>query len=212
VGDKGKHASMKVRSHAYRVVGSERELKELNNTISYVLLPRNLSEHTNQESAIYKRYVQVLEQIQELRKMPKVVKMSKLNRYRDVNKFILFKKGEGDERVTVENYNYELSYRILDFFHDKYPSEQFNQEGPYIITTAQNLLNGGEDYSFLYVSLSSFNNSAVRETIESYKARLVAKGNSDIQTLEAWRYALLSALTNFNADIHIVRSAVAGEL
>jgi hypothetical protein len=73
-------------------------------------------------------------------------------------------------------------------------------------------MNGTKDFSFLYINLSRFNNSAIREAIESYKERLVDKGNSDIERLEGWRYALLATLTNFNDDIHIVRAAMAGEL
>ena len=213
IGDKEEQKDIKVRSHVYTVINKEDDLKKLDYTLSYVLFPKNLSGHSNKITASYKRYVEVLEQIQELRKIDKGnVMVTKSSRFpRTDNHFVLFKKGEEKSRVTVENYNYELSYKVLDFFQEKYPNVRFDDEGPYIITTASNVMNGAENFSFLYINLSNFNNSAIREAIESYKKRLVDKGNSDIEKLEGWRYSLLATLTNFNDDIHLVRSAMAGD-
>lgn len=213
IGDKEEHKAIDVRSHVYTVIHAKDDLEKLEYTLSYVILPRNLSGHSNKVTAVYQRYAQVLEQIQELRKISKSNVVQKSAPFpRTDNHFVLFKKGEDESKVTIDNYNYELSYKVLDFFQAKYPDVRLDKEGPYIITTARNVMNGVEDFSFLYMNLSSFNNSAVKEAIESYKKRLVDKGNSDIERLEGWKYSLLSALTNFNADIHIVRSAVAGEL
>ena len=213
VGDKDEQKAIKVRSHVYTVIDKEDDLKKLAYTLSYVVFPRNISGHSNKGTAIYKRYVHVLEQIQELRKINKSNVVAKSSAFpRTDNHFVLFKKGEDESRVTIENYNYALSYKVLDFFKEKYPDVHFDDEGPYIITTASNVMNGAENFSFLYMNLSNFNNSAIREAIESYKKRLVNKGNTDIERLEGWRYALLAALTNFNDDIHIVRSAMAGDL
>jgi hypothetical protein len=212
IGDKDEHKELKVRSHVYTVIHKEDDLKKLEYTLSYVLFPRNISGHSSKGTAIYKRYIEVLEQIQELRKINKSNIVAKSSPFpRTDNHFVLFKKIEEESRVTVENYNYELSYKVLDFFKEKYPDVRFDDEGPYIITTVRNVMNGAEDFSFLYMNLSNFNNSAIREAIESYKKRLVKKGNRDIEMLEGWRYSLLSTLTNFNDDIHIVRSAMAGD-
>jgi len=203
---------LNIRSHVYTIVDKEEDLKKLAYTLSYVILPRNLAGHSGRDTAVYKRYVQVLEQIQELRKINKSNVVRKASPFpRTDNHFVLFKKGEDESRVTVENYNYELSYKVLDFFQEQYPDVRFDQEGPYIITTASNVMNGTKDFSFLYINLSRFNNSAIREAIASYKQRLVDKGNTDIEKLEGWRYALLATLTSFNDDIHIVRSAMAGD-
>ncbi len=213
IGDKEEQKDINVRSHVYTVINKEDDLKKLAYTLSYVLFPKNLSGHSNKITASYKRYVEVLEQIQELRKIDKgnVMVQKSLRFPRTDNHFVLFKNGEDESRVTVENYNYELSYKVLDFFQEKYPNVRFDDDGPYIITTASNVMNGAKDFSFLYINLSNFNNSAIREAIESYKKRLVDKGNSDIEKLEGWRYSLLAALTNFNDDIHLVRSAMAGD-
>jgi len=213
VGNTHEHKELKIRSHVYTIVDKEDDLKKLAYTLSYVIFPRNLSGHSSGDTAIYKRYVHVLDQIQELRRINKSNVVRKASSFpRTDNHFVLFKKGEDESRVTVENYNYDLSYKVLDFFQEKYPNIRFDDEGPYIITTARNVMNGVEDFSFLYMNLSNFNNSAIREAIESYKKRLVNKSNSDIERLEGWRYALLSVLTNFNDDIYIVRSAMAGDL
>ena len=213
VGDKEEHKDINVRSHVYTVIDVEEDLKKLEHTLSYVVFPKNLSGHSDTSSEVYKRYVQVLEQIQELRKIDKSNVARKSAPFpRTDNHFVLFKKNQEVSSVTIENYNYELSYKVLEFFQAKCTDVHLDEEGPYIITTARNVMNGAENFSFLYMNLSSFNNSAVKEAIESYKNRLVNKGNSDIERLEGWKYSLLSALTNLNADIHIVRSAVAGEL
>jgi len=212
IGEKENQKDINVRSHVYTVIDKEEDLKKLAYTLSYVILPRNLAGHSGRDTAVYKRYVQVLDQIQELRKINKRNVRKKASQFpRTDNHFVLFKKGEDESRVTVENYNYDLSYKVLDFFQEKYPDIRFDGEGPYIITTARNVMNGVEDFSFLYMNLSRFNNSAIREAIESYKERLVNKGNSDIERLEGWRYSLLAVLTNFNDDIHIVRAAMAGD-
>ena len=214
VGDKEEQKAINVRSHVYTIINKEKDLKRLEHTLSYVILPRNLSGHSSKITATYKRYLHVIEQIQELRKIHKndVMVQKSLPFPRTDNHFVLFKKGEDDSRVTLDNYNYELSFKVLDFFRENYPNVHLDKDGPYIITTARNVMNGVENFSFLYINLSTFNNSAVKEAIESYKKRLVDRGNSDIEKLEGWRYSLLSALSNFNADIHIVRSAMAGEL
>ena len=212
VGDKDEQKDLKVRSHVYTVIDKEDDLKKLAYTLSYVVFPRNISGHSSKGTDIYKRYVQVLEQVQELRKINKSNVVAKSSAFpRTDNHFVLFKKGEDKSKVTIENYNYALSYKVLDFFQEKYPDVSFDDEGPYIITTARNVMNGAENFSFLYMNLSKFNNSAIREAIESYKKRLVQKGNTDIERLEGWRYSLLAVLTNFNDDIHIVRSAMAGD-
>ena len=206
----GSDGSMSVRSHSYNVINSSDALLALENTTTYVLLPRNLSGHSNQNTVIYKRYLQVLELIQELKKVNKSIPRNSISRKHE-NEFILFTTGEVDKKVTVENYNYELSHEVLDFFQEKYPSKLFRKDGPYFITTAKNVLTSSDDFSFLYVNLSKFNNSSVKEVIESYKQRLLDKGDSDIGLLESWRYTLLSALTTLNNDIHIFQTAVAGE-
>ncbi len=207
----GSDISINVRSHSYNVVHTIDELKALENTLTYVLLPRNLSGHSNQNTAIYKRYVQVLELIQELKKVDTTLDANSSERLKE-NAFILFQNQEMVGNVTVENYNYALAHKVLDFFNDKYPPATFAQDGPYLITTAKNVLKKSEAFSFLYVNMSTFNNSSVKEVLESYKQRLIDRGNSDVGILESWRLILLSALTNFNADIHIFQTAVAGEL
>ena len=203
-----------IRRHTYGIVHSTEELDALEDTITYVLFPRNLSGYSTHESPIYKRYLQVLELIQELRQVDIYVSKPKAMMHKMENQFILFGTSDNNNshRVTVENYNYALSHRVLDFFQEKYPDVAFSDEGPYLITTAKNVLTQRKDFSFLYVNLSSFNNSSVKEVIESYKKRLIDKGNSEVNILEGWRLTLLSALTTLNADIHIVQTAMAGEL
>lgn len=212
VGDESADDAMMIRRHTYGVVSSQEELETLENTMTFVLLPRNLSGQTNPNRAIYKRYVRVLELIQELRQVDTRVNRPKSAMRKHENQFILFGTQKNSSKITVENYDYALSHKVLDFFQEKYPDVAFSKEGPYLITTAKNVLKEQKDFSFLYVNLSSFNNSSVKEVIESYKQRLITEGNSDVKILEAWKYTLLSALTNLNADIHIVQMAMAGDL
>ena len=212
VGDSSSKDLMTIRRHTYSVVNSIEDLEKLENTITYVLLPRNISGQTNPDRAMYKRYVQVLELIQELQQVDKSInKVSPMTAQQE-NQFILFRDRGQRAKVSVEKYEYALSHKVLDFFQEKYPDMAFSQEGPYLITTARNVLMQPKDFSFLYVNLSSFDNSSVKEVIESYKQRLINKGGSDVTLLEGWRFNLLSALTNLNADIQIVQTAMAGEL
>ena len=212
VGDSSSKDLMTIRRHTYSVVNSIEDLEKLENTITYVLLPRNISGQTNPDRAMYKRYVQVLELIQELQQVDKSInKVSPMTAQQE-NQFILFRDRDQSAKVSVENYDYALSHKVLDFFQEKYPDMAFSQEGPYLITTARNVLMQPKDFSCLYVNLCSFANSSVKEVIESYKQRLINKGGSDVTLLEGWRFNLLSALTNLNADIQIVQTAMAGEL
>jgi len=137
------------------------------------------------------------------------------------NQFILMrKKLNKKENITVESYNYELATQIIDFlrtkltasFFEKNGSLFFNEEGPFFITLTERNLNKKDGFGFLYLDLSTFNESAITQVIESYKKRLVKKGDKNIDTLEEWHYQLLSAITNFNDNFHFFNVAYAGDL
>ena len=200
-----------VYSHSYRVLNNLNEVKQLKNTITYVLLPDNISAQTNKEGKKYKRYTQLLELIQELRKTDLSVPTDSIAAKSD-NQFVLFSTQDREKTVDVKNYNYELAQKVLDLFKQKYSYSLFSKEGPYLVTVTKNIWNEKEDFTFLYVNMSSFNNSALKEVLESYKDRLITKGNDEIGMFERLHSTLLSFITNLNDDIHIFQSAFAGEL
>jgi len=184
-------------------------LKNLSKTVTYVLLPRNLKEQ-NKETKKYKRYAKVLELIQEFKKVTSANYSTETKKYE--NNFILPKiKSKNENKVTVETYNYELSNKILDFFKEKITPLFFDKDGPFFITITKNVFNQEKISSFIYLDLSTFNESAINQVINSYKHRLVNKGNDDIGTLEEWHYNILSAITNFNDNLHLFQVTVAGE-
>lgn len=177
--------------------------------MTYILFPRNLIGQ-NKETKKYKRYLKVLELIQEFKKVNNTNSSTKAKEYE--NKFILPKiKSLNEEKVTVETYNYELSNEILDFFKEKVTPLFFDKDGPFFITVTKNVFNQEKISSFIYLDLSTFNESAINQVINSYKHRLVDKGNDDIGTLEKWHYNILSAITKFNDNLHLFQVAVAGE-
>ena len=200
-----------VYTHSYRVVNTLKEVKLLKNTITYVLLPDNISAHKNKESKKYKRYTQLLELVQELRKTNLGTPPDSVAAKSD-NQFVLFSKESKDETVDVKNYNYELAQKVLDFFKQNYSYSLFSKEGPYLVTVTKDVWTNKEHFTFLYVNMSSFNNSALKEVLESYKDRLITKGNDEIGMFEKLHSTLLSFITNLNDDIHIFQSAFAGEL
>jgi len=204
-------AQSNVYSHSYRVLNNLKEVKQLKNTITYVLLPDNISAQTNQESKKYKRYTQLLELIQELRKTDLSVATDSIAARSD-NQFVLFSKDNKEKTVDVKNYNYELAHKVLDFFKQNYSYSLFAKEGPYLVTVTKDVWTNKESFTFLYVNMSSFNNSALKEVLESYKERLISKGNDEISMFEKLHATLLSFITNLNDDIHIFQSAFAGEL
>jgi len=200
-----------VYSHSYRVLNSLTEVQRLKNTITYVILPDNISAQRNGTSKKYKRYSQLLELIQELRKTDLSVPTDSIEAKSD-NQFVLFSKDEKEKNVDVKNYNYELAHKVLDFFKKNYSYSLFSKEGPYLVTVTKDVWTDKNDFTFLYVNMSSFNNSALKEVLESYKERLITKGNDEVSMFEKLHATLLSFITNLNDDIHIFQSAFAGEL
>ena len=203
--------STNVYTHSRRVLNTLDEVKALRNTVTYVILPNNISQNTNLNGKKYKRYVQLLELIQELRETDLSTTVDSVSARID-NQFVLFSKDEKSKNVTVKNYNYALAHKVLDFFKENYSYSLFSKEGPYLVTITKDVWTDKENFTFLYVNMSSFNNSAVKEVLESYKERLVLKGNDEIGMFERLHMSLLSFITNLNDDIHIFQSAVAGEL
>jgi len=159
--------SIEVSLHSYNILHSLEEVKKLKNTTTYVLFPKNISLHSNQESKIYKRYLGILKLIQEMQKVDITLDSNAKIRKKQ-NEFILFQKEDSTKHVTIDNYNYEISQQILNFFEEKHTNTLFNQDGPYFITTAENIWNKDTDFSFLYVNLSKYNDSSIKEVLESY--------------------------------------------
>lgn len=62
-----KEVTTGIKSHSYQTINSIDELKNLKNTVTYVLFPRNLVGQ-NKKTKKYKRYAKILELIQELKK------------------------------------------------------------------------------------------------------------------------------------------------
>jgi hypothetical protein len=207
------HNGNLIMSHAYTVVDSEDELKALFDTLTYVIIPYDLSgQELGQNSQKYKRYKRVLELIQEHQKVDNNISKESFAQ-KGKNKFVILSKEKGEKKVTIESYSYKLANTVLDFFRAKYAEGVFNSEGPFLITTTQNILyDNRNEYAFLYLNLSTFNDSAIEQVLESYKSRLVSDTLDEVGLLEKLHYSLLSFATNFNADMHIIQSAVAGEL
>ena len=205
----GSKNSLEVESHSYKVIVSKDELLELPPIKTYVLLPRNLSKVDDNTTALYKRYTRLLSLIQQIHKVEETGDQEIDNQeLAHENVFLLFAKTKS-EKVTVKNYNYAISNKILKFFRKNYSASIFREEGPFLITTTKNVKDGVEDFTFLYVNLSKFNKSAIDEIVGAYKERLITKGDDEISTLEKWHSRLLSFVTNFGNDIHIFQTAVA---
>ncbi|CAA6812240.1 MAG: Unknown protein [uncultured Sulfurovum sp.] len=205
----GDSQNVTIEDHSYRVVGSEAELKTLLGVNTYVVLPHNFSSETDTKSDAYLRYERVLTLIQRLDKV-EVERNGEVSAfYDDENIFVLFSSLK-DEPITLKNYDYALSNKVLKFFKKAYGNSLFREDGPYLITSIKNIWNEEEDFSFMYVNLSNFNKSAVDEIIGAYKERLINRGIDEVTTFEKWHAGLLSFITNFGTDIKIFQTAVAG--
>lgn len=202
-----------IRSHAYTTVHSVDELKQLKDILTYVIIPYDLStQELGKDSKKYKRYKKILELIQEHQRVENNISKDDTSQ-KEKNKFIVLSKNSDGKKVDIESYNYQLANIVLDFFRKKYISRVFNSEGPFLITTTKNILfDESEQFEFLYLNLSNFNDSAIDQVLESYKARLVSDSMDRVGLLERLHYSLLSFATNFNADMYIIQSAMAGEL
>ncbi|MCH9739827.1 MAG: hypothetical protein K0U38_03160 [Epsilonproteobacteria bacterium] len=204
--------------HTYTIIKHPDELEKLKDVMTYVLLPHDISGQVlGQGTAKSKRYIRVLELIQELPKIESTVLLDEnITLPTTMNKFIVLgKESAGEGKITIENYNYQAANSVLDFFKQKVKEEMqtllFHGEGPFLITTTENVLLNGKDFTFLYVDLSKFNNSAIKQAVENYKKRLLLQGTADVRILEELSYRLLSFATNLNSDIHILHAAFAGE-
>ena len=199
-----------VKYHSYKTISLVGEFTDLNNTTTtFILFPKNLKKQ-NRNTKKYKRYAQVLELIQELKRVKDNNSSDISKKYE--NRFVLpNQKLNNEEKITVETYNYDLANKIIDFFRSKIAPSFFDKERPFFITITENIFNKKGGASFLYLDLSTFNDSAITQVIESYKNRLVKKGDSDIDILEEWNYHILSAITNFSDKFHLLNFAYAGD-
>ena len=198
-----------IKYHGYIIVHSKKQLKSLKNTMTYVIFPKNLKQE-NRNTKRYKRYSKVLNLIQEMDNLG-INKTSNSTIKKYTNQFILTQEKQiNAKKVKVETYNYKLANKIIDLFKDKITPSFFDKEGPIFITVTENIFDK-KNFSFLYLDLSTFNNSAITQVIDSYKNRLVKKGDSDIDTLEGWNYHILSAITNFSDKFHLLNFAYAGD-
>ena len=205
--------NIKLKLHSFTLINSIESLNKLKNTRTYVLFPRNLIGYGKNDENL-KRYINVLKIIQALKEV------SLSNNHEDdlvpenkiyENKFILFGDKGVNKKLQIEQYNYEISNKVLDILKEKIDSTFFDKDGPFLITTNQNILDKEKGFELLYIDLSGFNNSALEEVINSYKNKLLEDGMSDVQTLEKFRLKLLSVMTNFNHRIHIFSELLAGE-
>jgi uncharacterized protein (DUF2344 family) len=198
-----------IESHLHVIVSTKSELEKIKNVSTYVLFPNNLLSQIHKNTKIYKRYTIVLELIQQL----ELGYINESENYKYSNQFIIMKNKIDDEKkVTVETYNYKLAKKIINLIKKRFKDTPFNGEGPFLITTTDNVFSNEKKFTFLYVNLSSFNNSAIKEVLDSYKERLIDDGNVEFGFLERMKYQVLSVVTNANSEIHIFQKAVAGEL
>jgi hypothetical protein len=211
-GDENQNHST-ITSHAYTTVHSVDELKQLRDTLTYVIIPYDLStQELGRDSKKYKRYKKVLELIQEHQRVENNISKDDSSQ-KEKNKFVILSKNSDGKKVDIESYNYKLANMVLDFFRKSHSTNIFNNEGPFLITTTKNILfDKNKKFEFLYLNMSNFNDSAINQVLESYKARLVSDSMDEVGLLERLHYSLLSFATNFNADMYIIQSAMAGEL
>ncbi|CAA6824432.1 MAG: Unknown protein [uncultured Sulfurovum sp.] len=199
-----------VKKHNYSFIDSLDKIQDYNGLLTFVIFPRNILEQSK-KSKKYQRYKKVLELIQELT----ISKNDGFSFVTDTNQFLLMKKPlYNKNKITVETYNYALAKELLADItkRDEFKSPIFKKVGPFLITTTKSFFNTDNNPNFLCVNLSSFNEKAIQQVLESYKERLEKHGNNDIGILERLHYTMLSTLTNFNDDISIFKAAVAGEL
>jgi len=204
----GTEGNVQIHSHSYKVINHKDELYLLPKISTYVILPKKLS---SSSSKVYQRYTRVLELIQQVREVdPKVFNdHNRTGALDNENLFVLFSHDQ-NQTVTLENYDYKLADSVLRFFRTKYNDSLFRKDGPYLITVVQNVWNHDRDFSFLYVNLSQFNRSAIDEIVGTYKERLITQGIDGVGSFEQFHSKLLTFVTNFNEDIQIFQTVVAG--
>lgn len=207
----GTNRNVQIEDDSYRVIYSEDELKKLSEITTYVIFPKSLASESRMDEQIHKRYKRVLKLIQRLDKVEVENDGYVSSFYENENIFVLFSQEKG-KVVSIENYNYDLSKKVLKFFRKAYTYSLFREEGPYLITTVKNVWKEKEDFSFIYVNLSGFDNSAIDEMIGAYRERLFNHGINDITILEKIHTNLLSIVTNFSSGINIFQGVVSGWL
>ena len=202
-----KSFTAKTSSHKYQSIESLNDINTLNGIITYVLFTKNFTGQ-NQNTKKYRRYTKLLKLIQELREV-KVGNSTAISNYSDFNKFILMKdKLDNNKKINVETYNYKLSNKILEIFEKIVTPSFFEKEGPFLITVTKNILKE-KKFGFLYVDLSTFDNRALKQALNSYKKRLKEKGDGEVDFLEKMHYRLLSIMTNFSYEFQLL---LAGEV
>ena len=204
---KSQQQSTKIKSNEYLSLNSIEELKNLKGIRTYVLFPKKIYSGTS-NTETYKRYSIVLEYIQEeLNKITvQDANEDSINNQHNIktqkNRFVLFYEKKYDKKLILDNYNYKVSHKVLDIFKDKIKSDIFDNDGPFLITMNENMFDNEKGFEFIYIDLSDFNDSAIKEVINSYRVKLKENGLSDVPTLERFRLICLSLITTFSANIY----------
>jgi len=221
-----------IKSHGYTFISTISDIEELRNMNTYVFLPDNISSQNNRKSKKYKRYEKVLELIQEAPKYD--INITSLGtKAKEINRFILMNKKSNEKKITVESYNYDLANDIVNHIQNEaecFLERRWEREGkwwfermllshkllggdgPYLLTTTQNIFRIRNRREFLFIDLSTFNDSAIKEIIRTYKQHLIDDGNVGFSDFQKFRHKVLSLITNLNSNIKTMHKVVAGEL
>lgn len=159
-----------VKTHAYTTLARKDELTDLNSTlrnmVTYVLFPNDRPEGGTKE-----RYKKVLNKLHGLNDRMDLNGTYNTKRLEKTNRFIITVR-DHTEKVTLENYNYKLSREILEYFKARYGYSLFKSDGPYFITTRDEIFDDSVKLNIFYLNLDKFDESTIAETMAIYKNRL----------------------------------------
>jgi len=191
-----------VEIHRYMTLENQKELNTLKHMVTYILFsrePKNIK--------VKARYKKVLDLIATREGRTHITNEDNDKKISKMNRFIIPVTNH-NKGINLENYNYKLSEKILDYLGERYGYKLFESEGPYFITTRDRLFQDEKDLNILYLNLDKFDQSAIIETIKIYKDRLEDIDKLKFTFLDDLKFKILAFIVPANENINNISKLI----
>jgi hypothetical protein len=180
---------------------------------------------TDIHSGIYKKYEKILEIVQEKAYWKEYKKPISLDNgesseidTKEMNLYLLpSKEGHSKRIVSVSDYNYDFSIRLLsDYINNrisKNTNGKFLTEGPYLLSLPDTIQNNSQQY-MLFSDLTGVNEELYREIFHSYENVLKTGSNAakdPFGAIENLRIKVGHNLVKFNSVFKVIGEVYADE-
>jgi hypothetical protein len=184
-----------VERHFYTSVTSKNDVLKLDHMVTYMLFPREPKNNKVEE-----RYIRLFSLLVNEHDRTGVINKLNPQQAERANRFILMVR-DADVKLDLENYNYELSREIMDYFRERFGNTSFKGDGPFLVTTRDGLFDNTIALNMFFLNLDKFDETAISETVKIYKNRLEDDGEIKFSFLDKLKFKILAFVVPANDGV-----------